>query len=212
MMSCTGFGMRLRFLSLSGSPSEYSLCAYICYNTLLEMPIYKAKRPLFNQIEEFENYKLNNNSIENRIILKWLNQFNSENQLGRLHMRDRYKIYTLLILITGFSLWTGIVTVSLAFSTIENILMESEVWFALLFCCLIVGGFSLCGWLVIYLTFPGYYGLYREMKSKPILPGNCIECDESMQPDEIEWIGRKMVECPFCGASMKVTTYWDELY
>ena len=69
-------------------------------------------------------------------------------------MRDRYKIYTLLILITGFSLWTGIVTVSLAFSTIENILMESELWFAFLFICFIVGIASLCGWLVLYLTFP----------------------------------------------------------
>ena len=46
----------------------------------------------------------------------------------------------------------------------------------------------------------------REVMITRRVPETCFKCGASIKPDEVSWLGPDNVECPHCGASLKVTT------
>lgn len=46
----------------------------------------------------------------------------------------------------------------------------------------------------------------REVMVTRRVPETCFKCGASIKPDEASWLGPDNVECPHCGASLKVTT------
>jgi predicted RNA-binding Zn-ribbon protein involved in translation (DUF1610 family) len=48
--------------------------------------------------------------------------------------------------------------------------------------------------------------LEREVMVTRKVPETCFKCGASIKPDEVSWLGPDNVECPHCGASLKVIT------
>ena len=46
----------------------------------------------------------------------------------------------------------------------------------------------------------------REAVGTRRVPDACFKCGVNIKPDEVSWLGPDSVECPHCGATMKVTT------
>ncbi len=112
---------------------------------------------------------------------------------------------TFFTFLAGLSLLFGYLCVVTLFTGIEEsldylgwVIFYSSIW----------------GILAIVIAYFDYeiIKLFLEQRDAIItrkVPEVCFECQVSIQPDDVIWIGSDEAECPNCGVSLKVKTEWD---
>ena len=111
----------------------------------------------------------------------------------------------IIIIITGIVLFFVYLFVVSLYLGFEELGM-GDVWFFVAAVLYSIGwGFAavVIAYQVLYQCIKGYVGERRR-----IVPRVCFECDASLHPDDVKWIGKDMAECPYCGVSLKVPIEW----